>query len=164
MARPFQCIPAFLAFPLLLAAYARGSTEPPGGYDGRSVAMGGTGAAYIHNAAAIYHNPAGLSGVERFTATVDLTGFSPRDTTPLNGDQSSVRSDFSVYPLFLVGAAYRVLDRVVIGVAAYPIAGFGSGYSKVSSLGGQDLNLGILFIEATPSVSIMLVDHLSLGL
>src|SRR5260370_21022469 len=36
--------------------------------------------------------------------------------------------------------------------------------SKVSSLGGQDLNLGILFIEATPSVSIMLVDHLSLGL
>jgi long-chain fatty acid transport protein len=162
--RNTQLIRVLLSVIGLASASAFASTEPPGGYDGRSVAMGGTGAAYIHNAAAIYHNPAGLSGVERFAATVDLTGFSPRDTTPLNGDQTSVKSDFSVFPLFFVGAAYRLLDRVVVGVAAYPIGGFGSGYSKVSSLGGQDLNLGILFIETTPSVSIMVVDHFSVGL
>lgn len=164
MRRNGQFIRVLLSLTGSLSSSSLASTEPPGGYDGRSVAMGGTGAAYIHNAAAIYHNPAGLSGVERFSATVDLTGFSPRDTTPLNGDQTSVRSDFSVYPLFLAGAAYRLLDRVVVGVAAYPIAGFGSGYSKVSSLGGQDLNLGILFIEATPTVAITVVEHFSIGL
>ena len=164
MARPFQCIPAFLAFPLLLAAYARGSTEPPGGYDGRSVAMGGTGAAYIHNAAAIYHNPASLDGVKAFTATVDFTGFSPRLTSPVSGDGTSVSSDFSVYPLFLAGAAYRLTDRIVIGVAAYPTAGFGSGYSQVASYGGQDLKFGILMLEVTPTASMMLAEHLSVGL
>ncbi len=164
MARSFQCIRALLAFPLLLTASARGSTEPPGGYDGRSLAMGGTGAAYIHNASAIYHNPASLDGVKSFTATLDFTGSAPRLTSPVSGDGTSVSSDFSVYPLFLAGAAYRLTDRIVIGVAAYPTGGFGSTYSRVPSYGGQDLKFRILILEATPTISVMLVDHLSVGL
>ena len=69
MRRNTQLIRVLLSLIGFLSSGAFASTEPPGGYDGRSVAMGGTGAAYIHNAAAIYHNPAGLSGVEHFTAT-----------------------------------------------------------------------------------------------
>jgi len=149
---------------VLLPSAVFASTEPPGAYDGRSLAMGGTGAAYIHDPAAVYHNPAGLAGIERFSATLDFTGFSPRYTTPLNGDQTSVKSDSTIYPFFLVGAAYRLMDRVVVGVAAYETAMFGSGYSKVASLGGQDLNLEILFIEAAPTVAVTIVDHFSVGL
>src|SRR5215813_6497430 len=97
---------------VLLPSAVFASIEPPGGYDGRSLAMGGTGAAYIHNAAAIYPNPAGLEGIERFSATLDFTGLSPRKTTPVNGDQTSVASDASFYPLFMVAAGYRLMDRV----------------------------------------------------
>jgi len=149
---------------VLLPSAVFASIEPPGGYDGRSLAMGGTGAAYIHNAAAIYHNPAGLEGIERFSATLDFTGLSPRKTTPVNGDQTSVASDASFYPLFMVGAGYRLMDRVVVGVAAYPTSGFGAAYSKVASLGGQDLSFRIFLIEAAPAVAVTIAEHFSVGL
>src|SRR5260370_17791906 len=118
--------------------------------------MGGPGAAYIHNAAAIYHTPASLDGVKGFTATVDFTGFSPRLTSPVSGDGTAISSDFSVYPLFLAGAAYRLTDRIVVGVAAYPTAGFGSGYSQVAPYGGEGLHFCIFFLEMPPPVSVIL--------
>src|SRR5262249_163803 len=131
--------------------------------DGRSLAMGGTGVSHIHSGAAVYHNPANMDDMQQGAFTLDFTGFSPTITSPLGGPQTSLSSDFSLYPLFLVGGGYRVLDRIVLGFAVYPTAGFGSGYSKVAVLNGEDYRLAVLMMEASPAMSVRLFDNLSLG-
>ena len=140
------------------------STEPPALYDARSVGMGGTGGAFLENGAAIYHNAAALDGVEHGVLTVVLSPIFTRLHSPVAGPDTDVKSDTSAFPLFLIGGAYRVHERVVVGVAAYPTAGFGSGYSNVPALGGQDLRFSIVAMEASPAASFRITDTLSLGL
>lgn len=143
---------------------ADANTEPAAAYDAQSVALGGTGVAYIHNGASIYHNPAALDGIPRLALTGVLSLSAPESTVPLNGPDTSVSSDATPFPLFLVGGAYRVLDRLVVGMAVYPSAGFGSVYKDVE-VGGQkvDLDQSVMMIEATPTVSLRLVEGLAIG-
>lgn len=143
---------------------AEANTEPAAAYDAQSVALGGTGVAYVHNGASMYHNPAALEGIGKLALTGVLSLSAPESTVPLNGPDTSVSSDATPFPLFLVGGAYRVFDSLVVGMAVYPSAGFGSVYKDVE-LGGQkvDLDQSVMMMEATPSVSVRLVEGLSLG-
>ena len=155
---------AISAVALLVSSGARASNEPPALYDARSVAMGGTGGAYLENGASVYHNPGALDGIAQGAFTLALSPSSTVIHSPVAGPNTSVKSDASVFPLFLVGGAYRVSDRVVLGVAAYPTAGFGSGYSNVAAFGGQSLKFGIAAFEAAPAASVKITDQLSIGL
>ena len=56
-----------LASVLLVASTASATTEVPAQGDARSVALGGTGTAYLYTAAAVFLNPAALDGVEKFS-------------------------------------------------------------------------------------------------
>lgn len=147
-------------FPVQLQA----STEIIGAYDGRSAAMAGTGGAFIDSGAAVFHNPAMLTRVDQLAATFDLSPIMARFTVPLNGPQTEVTSDADVFPLFLFGAGWRLSERIVLGFAAYPTAGYGSGYSNVASLGGRDFRLGVFSTEAAPTIAIRLSEKLSAGL
>src|SRR5512141_164073 len=62
------CTPIVLTTVLLTAGQVLASTELPSPYDARSVGMGGAGIASVHNAAAIYHNPAALHEVQSLAA------------------------------------------------------------------------------------------------
>ncbi|MEO7092185.1 MAG: outer membrane protein transport protein [Polyangiales bacterium] len=148
----------------LVSSIASASTEPPSVYDARSVGMGGTGGAYLENGASVYHNPAALDGIAKGAFTLVLSPTSTVIHSPVAGPNTSVKSDASTFPLFLLGGAYRVSDRVVVGLAAYPTAGFGSGYSNVAAFGGQDLKFAIVAMEAAPAASFKITDRLSLGL
>ena len=149
---------------VLYGASAAANTEPAAAYDAQSVALGGTGVAYIHNGASIYHNPAALEGIGKLAFTGVLSLSAPESTVPLNGTDTSVSSDATPFPLFLVGGAYRVLDNLVLGMAVYPSAGFGSVYKDVQ-LGGQtvDLEQSVMMMEVAPSLSLRLVKGLALG-
>src|SRR6266516_1205561 len=115
---------------LLGGTEARASIDLAAQYDARAVAIGGTGSSYVENGASVFLNPATLDGVKNVAATVDLSPIGPALTTPLAGPESSVKSDSSFFPLFVGGGAFRLSDRIVVGLAVYPTTGFGATYSK----------------------------------
>jgi long-chain fatty acid transport protein len=157
--RSFAKVGSFAAV-FVLSSRVFATTEPPSPHDARGVAMGSTGVASTHNAAAMFHNVAGLHEVETFTATISASPTKLDQTSPLNGPDSAVDSDSSWVPLFLVGAAYRVHERIVVGLAAYATGGFGSEYNV--PIGAYKVTLGAL--EFSPGVSIGITENLSLGL
>jgi len=165
-----RCIPRSpAAFAAALVAFAASSpalanTEPPAAYDARSVALGGTGAAFVHNGASPFHNPAALEGIQKLSLTGVISPSAPSTTVPLNGPQTSVKSDASIFPLFLVGGAYRVTDRLVLGMAVFPSAGFGSVYKGVATPAGSvDLEQKVSVFEATPSLSFAITKQIAVG-
>ena len=126
---------------LLLLTFAAGkasaNTDINGLFDARSTAMAGTGAAFIDSAGAIPINPALLDQIDKLRLTVDGTLLVAQPQAPYivthrsrDGgtyqNYESIRSDRAYGPLFFVGAAYRVLDRVVVGAAVYPLLGMGT--------------------------------------
>jgi long-chain fatty acid transport protein len=157
---------ACLSLMLILgfAENASATNDGPATYDARSVGMGGTGVAYIDNGAASYHNPASLEGIHEFAATGVVTPFGPQLTTPVAGPQTEVASTRTFFPLFLLGAGYRVADPVVIGVTADAAGGLGATYEDVAAVGGANLELGVAVLEASPAVSYAVADGFSIGL
>jgi long-subunit fatty acid transport protein len=162
MNRKLAACTALGALGTLFARDAMASIDLAGQYDARAVAIGGTGTTFIENGASVFLNPATLDGVKNVAATVDVSPIGPVLTTPLAGPDTSVKSDSSYFPLFVGGGAFRLSDRIVVGVAVYPTTGFGATYSK--AIGGDDLSLAIAQIEASPAASIKIVDGLSFGL
>lgn len=149
----------------LAFAYATtvGATvEPPAVSDARSAALGSTGVAYSDSAAAVYHNPAALAGVERGLVTLSVSPFFPKLRAPIGGVEED--SDRGFFPMFLAGGAYRMTDELVLGLAAYPVLGFGGEYSDLSALGGENLSVAAATFEASPAVSYAVTDRISLGL
>lgn len=137
--------------------------EPPAPYDARSVGMGSTGVAHVENATAVYHNPAELDGVAKGAVTGGFSPLFPQMRAPLQGPDSEVKSTRSLGPLFFVGGAYRVHERVTVGAAAYPTMGFGATYEDVDALGGFDLSATLSVIELSPAVAVAVTDWLALG-
>jgi long-subunit fatty acid transport protein len=139
---------------------ALANTEPVALYDSRSVGMGGAGASFISNGSSPFLNPATLAGIKHLSVTFALSPAFPVLGSPLGPGGSAVATDFTLSPLFIFGAGYRLMDRLVIGYAMYPTAGFGAQYR----LGTTHLKTSAYSMESTPSVSYELTDKLSLGL
>jgi long-chain fatty acid transport protein len=128
---------AVTLFVATAASRASANTDINGLFDARSTAMAGTGAAFIDSAAAIPINPAALDQIGKLSLTVDGTLLVAQPQAPYTVTHSSpdggtyknyetIRSDRAVGPLFFLGAAYRVADRVVVGAAVYPLLGMGT--------------------------------------
>ena len=148
-----------------LAGTAEANTEPPPAYDARSVGMGSTGVAHVENGASLYHNPAALQGIERGAVTGAFAPLAPKMTTPLVGPDTEIESKRTLGPLFLVGGAYRVHDRLTLGAAIFPTMGFGAKYEDVAMLGSLDVTASLGVIEiAAPGVSFAITDDLAIGL
>jgi long-subunit fatty acid transport protein len=171
----------FVGVLLLVGAEgASASNEINGLFDARSLGMGGTGVAFLDSAAAIPTNPALLEQIGKLTLNANAFLLTGRDQRPYSiyhtepsgstlHTYETVLSgwrSWSVLPL--LGAAYRVQDRVVVGLAAYPVLGSGS-TSKyrpqpelhpdaVAENGG-----GALLLESAASLSVRITDQLSLG-
>jgi long-chain fatty acid transport protein len=163
----------------LVAGKADASTELNGLFDARSMGMGGTGVAYLDSAGAIPTNPAALDQIKKLTLT--LNGFlfisqpeAPYKVTHPNGMGGTAdyyetfRSKTILAPLFFLGGAYRLLDRVVVGAAFYPVIGQGTQavYQPSPELMPQleyknKAALGLL--EVGVPVSVRVLDTLSLA-
>jgi long-subunit fatty acid transport protein len=125
--------------------------------------MGSTGVAYAHNGSSLYHNPAALDGVEHGAITLDFSPFAPQLSTPLGGPETEVKSKRNIFPMFLVGGAYRVSRKLTLGLAAFPTMGFAAKYTSVPLLGGALLNAKLAAIEIAPGASYALTDYLAIG-
>lgn len=159
------CVPMAAAMVVAgISQSALANTEPPAAYDARSVALGGTGAAYIHNGASVFHNPAALEGIEKFALTADLSLSRPTNTVPLNGPDTKVKSDPTTFPMFLIGGGYRLSKNFVVGLAVFPTAGFGSVYKGVMTPAGPvDLEQKMMMLETTPSLSFAITEGVAIG-
>jgi long-subunit fatty acid transport protein len=149
----------------LWASAAQANLDPPAWADARSAALGGTGVAYTFNGASPYQNPATMQGITKMAFTLGVTPLVPMMKAPLDGPAADpVAAQKKPFPLFLAGGAYRVHERVVVGLAVYPSAGAGASYGKVASLGGNEINGAIAAFEVTPAVSFAILPNLSIGL
>ena len=147
----------------LVSQVASANIEPPAVTDARNAGLGGTGVAYTHNGASLYHNPAGLQGIEKgaLTASISpLTSWMSAPMTP-NAEKKSTKAPF---PMFLLGGGYRLDERWVIGMAVYPTVGFGASYENVPAFSGNDLSMGAALFEAAPGVSYAITKDIALGL
>ena len=140
-------------------------------YTARHQAMGGTAIGYVNDPSAAFHNPAGLQGVKglAFLGDFSLILGKVRGSPFATPTANSIDSKLVVAPFFLLGAAYRVHEWVTLGLAAFPVASGGAEYSyDIGTLHAKDYT-EIVFLEATPLLSLnvpkdrWLPGRLSLG-
>ncbi|MBN1944344.1 MAG: outer membrane protein transport protein [Bradymonadales bacterium] len=140
-----------------------GGYDTPMLYSARHMGMGGAAIGYVNDPSAVFHNPAGL-GHTRFISI--LGDFSP----VMGGIQASPTSDIndttelSFAPFFLVGASFRVLPWLTLGVGAYPVASSGGMYIYEAQAGEIEDETKLAFIEMTPVVAVNLPGNVNLGL
>jgi long-subunit fatty acid transport protein len=171
---------ALLVLVFLAAGRASASTEINGLFDARSAGMGGTGVAFLDSAGAIPTNPALLDQIGHLTISADLFFIAAQPEAPytvshLNAagqpyqNYETERSAVTTAPLPFVGGAYRLNDRIVIGVGAYPMIGQGT-TAKYRPAPDQFPNITLSnkaalgLIEVGDAVSVKVLDNLSLAL
>jgi long-subunit fatty acid transport protein len=146
---------------LVLAVALFVAARPARALDARSVGMGNTGTAFVADGAALYFNPALLHQTGELAATVIVAPIATTLETPIAGPNTGFASATSPLPLFLVGGNLRLTDRLVLGAAAYPVAGFGATYRHV--LNGPDVTLTAVAIESSTGASFALTKDLAIG-
>jgi long-subunit fatty acid transport protein len=141
-------------------------------YSARHQAMGGTGIAYVNDASAGFHNPAGLQGVQGlgFIADFSLILGQVRSTPADNADgEDNLESNLVKAPFFLVGGAYRVHPWLTLGLAGFPVASGGAEYEYDVKDTHYIDSTEIVFFEVTPMLSLnvpkdaLLPGRLALG-
>ena len=120
------------------ASVAHANPEPPANYDARVAGMGGVAIATVENAAGLFHNPAQLEHVERFSLTVVATSLLVNLRAPFSGEGSEVDSGIIYAPLMFAGGVGRVHERVTVGLGAYVYTGFGGGFTGIDCLSYND--------------------------
>lgn len=111
--------------------------EPTATYDARVAAMGGVAIPTLENAAALYHNPAQLSEIGRYSLNATLTSLLVNLHAPFAGIGSDRDSGLIYAPLMFAGGAFRVHERVTLGLGAYVTTGFGGGFDGVPCISTQ---------------------------
>lgn len=167
--------PALLMFICFVgfAPRALANPEVPLLYDARSVALGGTGAAYLNSAAAGPHNPALLSQIAHTSFTATFTPYVLKLQAPFklsNTSTMQVHSGAIFGPFTQLALATRLHHRIVIGLNAGLTSAAGGQYDKIplrmfsdraSVMNGSakfavfagELQLPVAF-QITPSISI----------
>jgi long-subunit fatty acid transport protein len=163
----------------LSAGNASASYEINGLFDARSSGMGGTGVAFLDSAGAIPTNPALLDQIGRLTLSVDGLLLAAQPEAPYTisrldasgqpyRNYETIRSPPTLALLPFVGGAYRVVDRVVIGAAVYPVIGGGTS-AKFHPAPDQFPQVEIVnkaaigFVEVGVPVSVRVLDNLSVA-
>jgi len=140
-----------------------GGYDTPMLYSARHMGMGGTAIGYVNDPSALFHNPAGLAQVEHGEVLGDFSLLlgNIRSTPSVLAQARDVTSDLTVAPFFLLGAAYRVHPRIVLGVGVYPIASAGATY-HYGGAGFED-RTELFFLEASPAIAWNILDNLRIG-
>lgn len=163
--RASRLIPALLA----LSALALPSVARAGGYDtpmlysARHMGMGGAAVGYVGDASALFHNPAGLAQIGRYHLLLDVSLLvGDLQASPVAG-VTNVDSERTVAPAFLVGAAFRVHERVTLGVGVFPVAAAGGEYIYDRPMDGMRTvdRTSLNFFEFTPAIAVN-IDEIGL--
>jgi len=157
---------------LVPAVAQAGGYDTPIVYSARHIGMGGTAIGGVDDPSAVFHNPAGLSGVQGvgvladisfLTGTLTSTGGFGNDTVG-DGLGEDNESERIVAPLFMVAGAYHVVDGLRLGLAVYPVASGAAEYRTVYRDTDAIDKTRLVFFEASPALSYDLPGDVSLGL
>ena len=164
---------------LLVTGKASASTDINGLFDARSHAMGGTGAGYLDNPAAIPTNPSLLDQIGKLS--ISLNGFYIRSSPEApymvvhpDGaggyyrNYESIRSEATDAVLPFIGAAYRLQERLVLGIALYPLVGQGTSAKyrpSPEALPGLQISneAYAALVETGTALSVKILDNLSVA-
>ncbi|HEX3776858.1 MAG TPA: outer membrane protein transport protein [Polyangiaceae bacterium] len=144
-----------------------GSVARAGGYDtpmlysARHMGMGGAAIGYVDDPSALFHNPSGLGQVQRGEALGDFSLLLGKIRASPSAVAKDVTSDLTTAPFFLVGAAYRVHPRIVLGVGVYPVASAGATF-HYGAPGFEDTT-ELFFLEASPGIAFNILPNLRIG-
>lgn len=155
-----------LAVTLSLAAqsFAAGY-DTPILYTARHMGMGGTAIGSVGDGSSIFHNPAGvarLRGSAELLVDVSLL-LGNINAHPGTAAPGSIKSELTVAPLFLLGANFRITDRLKAGIAVYPGASAGGTYKYTNGAASWTDETTLLFMEIAPAVAYEIVDGLTIG-
>jgi long-subunit fatty acid transport protein len=172
---------ALVLMMLLFAANrADASTDINCMWDARSGGMGGTGVAFLDSPAAVPTNPALLDQIGKLTISADLFLIAAQPEAPYTiyhldpatgtrqVNYETIRSETASAVLPFFGAAFRIVDRVVFGVAAYPVIGQGTDAryqpapEEFPQLWAHNKAAMGLF-EISNAVSVRIIDNLSIA-
>jgi long-chain fatty acid transport protein len=151
-----------LAASLTIVERAQASPELPLRFGARSLAMGGTGVAFVDDATAAAVNPAGLDRIEHFSISLGVSPFLPRTDVPFSPGRNQ-STEREVVPLFFAGGGVRLFDPLTAGIAFYVASGVGAHYTDLPEFNGLDMKLELAVLEAALPVSYRLTDELSVG-
>lgn len=139
-----------------------GGYDTPILYSARHMGMGGTAVGYVNDPSALFHNPAGLAGSDKIRLLADfsllLGGVTGSPSNSAEG--TSIDSETTVAPLFLVGGSVPITEWLSAGLAVFPVASAGATYKY----GARDDSTTLVFIEVSPGVAVKLPHGFRLGL
>lgn len=138
----YRLLTACLLTGLLTPAFASANPEPTA-YDTKSVGMALTGTSFLERPAAIALNPANLEGIPKLGFTFNMTNLLVNQTAPVQGPNTSVSSGLGYGPLPSGFIAGRIAPRVVFGGGIYIETGYGSSFSGVQCLDGDEVVNGV---------------------
>src|SRR5882762_8034614 len=127
--------------------------------DARSAGIGATGVAFADDASATQHNPARLQAISRASFVVALTAASAHQEAPVLGPNQKSASDI-VAVFGMMGGAYRLAPRLVLGLSVLPASGSAGRYDLPN---GTEASAAVWSAEAQLAVSFALLDNLWLG-
>ena len=129
---------AFLLVGVLTPALASANPEPTA-YDTRSISMGLTGTSYMERASALVLNPANMEGIKKLGFTLNFTGIVTNQIAPVQGPNTRGESGPALGPLPSGFIAGRIAPRVVFGAGLVIETGYGSSFSDVVCLDGDQV-------------------------
>lgn len=136
-------------------------------YGSRYVGMGGQQVALVNDAYGPFYNPAGMILVEKASFALNSSTLLTQYDAPIGGNNQQRKSEVDIGPLFFAGGAYRLTDRVVVGLGVYPTALQGGTFSNVNysdDIQSREYLTRLARIEIAPSVAIKVMDHVAVGL
>jgi len=144
-------------------AHAAG-VDIPALHGARYGALGGAALALVDEPSAVYHNPAGLAGVDGLAFTGSLSVFMTSLRTNPDFEDQGLETGNSIAPGFLAAAGWRIHERVTLGLGFYPLGAVGGSlrYENIARVDTVNEQLALL-LEATPAVCIELPGGLALG-
>ena len=162
---PYRYLSMTCVFLLASPAMA-GGYDTPMLYTAEHMGAGGAAAAWVNDPSALFHNPAGLAHTDRFASLIDISYLSGRITgSPGNAPEAtSIQSEPTAAPFFMIGAAGAVTEKIRLGLAFYPIASAGGSYQY--TLVGNPVvdSTKLVFLEASPGLAIRLPGRVNIGL
>lgn len=129
---------ACLVASMLTPALASANPEPTA-YDTRSIGMGLTGTTYMERPSALVLNPANMEGIGKLGFTLNFTAIVTNQIAPVQGPYTRGESGPALGPLPSGFIAGRIAPRVVFGAGLVIETGYGSSFSNVVCLDGDEV-------------------------
>ncbi|WP_394850094.1 outer membrane protein transport protein [Pendulispora brunnea] len=132
--------------------------------DPRSLGMGGLGVAAAEDASATHHNPARLQAVTKASFVLGLSGLYAHQEAPLPYPDEPKGTSNIFAPFGMVGGAYRLSPRFVVGLSVLPGSASAGRYElKNGTRNGMELSATAITAEAQLAASFALLDNLWIG-